>query len=115
MNCRAWETRHKNESRYVHIVDEGLEEPVIKDIAERLAGSPLDGELIGRDVVGSYLLAEKGHESMSFRAFVPLDSHILDDYRDVRDNLQTLLQGSQVQARALLVVMEKLGLDVSET
>jgi hypothetical protein len=114
MGCRAWETKHTNGKTYIHVVDESLEGEVVKDIAERVANSPLSSELMERDVAGSYLLVEKGHESIGSSSFVPFDSHILDDFRVVRDFLQLLVKSNQVSAEALLMVMDKLGVKVVE-
>ena len=114
MRCRAWETKHTNGKTYLHVVDENLTAETIKGLAERVAESPLDSELIGRDVAGSYLISEKGSESISFSQFVPFDSHILDDFRDVKDALQLLTKSNQVSAKALLMVMDKLGIKLEE-
>jgi len=114
MRCRAWETRHKNGKTYIHVVAEELEAIYVKDLAERLAGSPIEGELIGRDVVGSYLVANEGNESISFSSFVPLDSHVLDDVALVKEGLEVLVKGNVLQAKALKALFERLGM-VEET
>ena len=113
MRCRAWETKHQNGKTYLHVVHEDLEVEYIKDIAERVARSLLiesSPSPIHRDVTGSYLLADKGHESLGFSAFVPLDSHILEDIQAIKEGLEGLVRGHQAQAQALLLVMRKLGL-----
>jgi len=117
MRCRAWETRHVNGKTYIHVVDENLTAEILKDLSERIAKSPIEDQSkfpIQRDVAGSYLLAEKGHESISFSAFVPFDSHILDDFKTIKDALQVLVSSNQVSAKALLMVMDKLGIKAEE-
>jgi len=110
MKCRAWETKHQNGKTYIHVVAEELEVEYVKGIAEHVAGSPLKGELVGRDVAGSYLVADKGSESISFSAFVPLDSHILEDVNIVKEGLETLVKGNILQAQALKILFERLGI-----
>ena len=110
MKCRAWETRHQNGKTYIHIVNESLEPEHIKDIAERVAGSPLTKTSkfpVHRDIAGSYLVAEIGNESIGF---VPEDSHITEDIAAVREALEGLVKGHQVEAQALLSIMERLGM-----
>lgn len=109
MKCRAWETKHQDGSKYVHVVDENLEVDIVKDIAERLARSPCENPLL-RDIAGSYLLADKGHESFGFSAFTELDKSILADVESVKEMLKQLVQSNQTFAGALLAVMEKLGM-----
>lgn len=113
MKCRAWETTHQNDKKYLHVVAEELEVEVVKEIAERVAKSPLAKDSITpvlRDVSGSYLIADKGNESIGFGAFVPLDSHILEDFRKAKEALRCLLEANKTYAQALMAVMEKLGL-----
>lgn len=117
MRCRAWETRHQNGKTYIHIVDERLEVEYIKDIAERVARSPLSKECVlpvHRDVAGSYLVADKGNESIGFGAFVSLDSHILVDLINVKEGLEELVRGNIVQAQAISLLFEKLKIEKKE-
>ena len=110
MRCRAWETMHDNGKKYVHVVDEGLEVEVIKDLAEGIAGSPCKMPML-RDVAGSYLLADKGHESIGFSAFTELDSSILDDVEAVKGLLQQLVRSNQVYAKVLSMIALRLNLN----
>ncbi len=109
MRCRAWETKHENGKTYVHVVDEGLEVEVVKDIAERLAGSPCRMPML-RDVAGSYLLADKGHESIGFSAFTELDRSIIDEVESVKGLLRQLVRSNQVYEKVLLMIARKLNL-----
>jgi len=110
MKCRAWETKHENGSMYVHVVDEGLDVEVVKDLAERLADSPCKMPVL-RDVAGSYLLADKGHESIGFTAFTELDRSILFDVESVKGLLAQLIRSNQVYAKVLSMVAKRLGLE----
>lgn len=107
MRCRAWETNHENGLKYVHVVDESLEVEVIKDLAERLAGSPCKMPIL-RDIAGSYLLADKGHESIGFSAFTELDRSILSDMESVKPLLEQLIRSNQVYAKVLSIIAQKL-------
>jgi len=109
MRCRAWETKHENGKTYVHVVDEGLEVEVVKDLAERLAGSPCKMPML-RDIAGSYLLADKGHESIGFSAFTELDRSILNDMEVVKPLLQQLSRSNQVFAKVLSLIALRLNL-----
>jgi len=111
MKCRAWETKHQNGKTYIHVVDESIEAEYVKDIAERVAESPLADASkfpIHRDIAGSYLVAEKGNESIGFTAFVPMDSHILEDMRTVKEYLGGLIKEHQLEASAILLIMKRL-------
>lgn len=109
MRCRAWETKHDNGKTYIHVVDEGLEVEVVKDIAERLAGSPCKMPIL-RDIAGSYLLAGKGHASIGFSAFTELDRSILSDMESVKRLLEQLTRTNRLYGKALYLVMQELGL-----
>ena len=110
MKCRAWETKHQNGKTYIHVVDESIEAEYVKDIAERVAKSPLaDARFpIHRDIAGSYLVAEEGNESIGFSTFVPMDSHILDDISTVKEYLEGLIKEHQLEASAILLIMKRL-------
>ncbi len=109
MRCRAWETKHDNGKTYVHVVEETLEVEVIKDLAERLASSPCKLPML-RDVAGSYLLADKGHESIGFSVFTELDRSIIDEVESVKSLLQQLSRSNQVYAKVLSMIAQRLNL-----
>lgn len=109
MKCRAWETNHGNGAKYIHVVDEGLEVEVVKDLAERLAGSPCKMPIL-RDIAGSYLLADKGHDSIGFSVFTELDRSILSNMESVKGLLEQLIRSNKVYGKVLLLVMQELGL-----
>jgi len=111
MRCRAWETKHQNGKAYIHVVDESLTVEVVKDIAERIAGPLLKEATLPvlRDIAGSYLVADKGNESIGFGQFVPLDSHVLDDFNFVRSELPILIEHQKAIVVALGLILEKLG------
>ena len=108
MRCRAWETKHDNGKTYIHVVEETLEVEVIKDLAERLAGSPCKMPIL-RDIAGSYLLADKGHESIGFSAFTPLDRSILRDVEDTRELLRLVMASMLAIAETVGIIAERLG------
>ena len=109
MRCRAWETNHENGLKYVHVVEESLEVEVVKDLAERLADSPCKMPIL-RDIAGSYLRADKGHESIGFSAFTELDRSIIDEVESVKGLLQQLVRSNQVYAKVLSMISQRLKL-----
>lgn len=113
MRCRAWETNHDNGKTYLHVVDETLEVEVIKDLAERLAGSPCKMPIL-RDVAGSYLLADKGHESIGFSTFTELDRSIIGEIEGVKGLVKQLIRSNQVYAKVLSMIAVRLNLKEDE-